>query len=106
MVLINVHDAKTRLSELIEKALAGERVVVCKRNVPLAEIVPVEKRGLSEPLSPAYRVQPMPTRQLGLAKELLTIAPGAFEPWTQEELDEMLTNSNDPLQGREPKNPS
>jgi prevent-host-death family protein len=38
----NIHDAKTNLSRLIEKALAGEEVVIAKAGKPLVKLVPVE----------------------------------------------------------------
>jgi prevent-host-death family protein len=41
MLHVNVHEAKARLSHLLERVRRGERVVVCKRNVPVAELVPL-----------------------------------------------------------------
>src|SRR5712692_4220881 len=43
MIMVNIHDAKARLSEYLEAAERGERVVICKRNQPVAELkaVPV-----------------------------------------------------------------
>ena len=38
---INLHEAKAYLGSIIEKALKGERVIICKRNRPLVELVPV-----------------------------------------------------------------
>lgn len=39
MITVNVHEAKAKLSMLLEKVLAGEEVVIAKRNVPLAKLV-------------------------------------------------------------------
>jgi prevent-host-death family protein len=36
---VNMHDAKSRLSELVELARKGERVVIARSGVPVAEIV-------------------------------------------------------------------
>jgi antitoxin (DNA-binding transcriptional repressor) of toxin-antitoxin stability system len=38
MITLNLNQVKTHLSECIAQAAAGETVVVCKRNKPIAEI--------------------------------------------------------------------
>lgn len=40
----NVHQAKTHLSELLERALAGEEIVIAKANKPIVKLVPVTPR--------------------------------------------------------------
>lgn len=39
---VNVAEAKARLSELIDAALAGEEVVIARRNVPLVRLTAVD----------------------------------------------------------------
>ena len=39
---INIAEAKSRLSSLVERALAGEEVVVARANRPLVRLVPVQ----------------------------------------------------------------
>lgn len=39
---LNLYDAKTRLSELVEAASHGETVVIAKAGRPLAKLGPVE----------------------------------------------------------------
>lgn len=39
---VNVAEAKARLSELIDAALAGQDVVIARRNVPLVRLTAVE----------------------------------------------------------------
>ncbi len=41
-----MHEAKTRLSHLVELAEGGERVVIARAGVPVAEIVPVSRLQL------------------------------------------------------------
>lgn len=41
MAQYNIAEAKARFSELIEKAVLGEEIVVAKDNKPLARIVPL-----------------------------------------------------------------
>jgi prevent-host-death family protein len=38
MIMVNIHEAKAKLSEYLEAAERGERVVICKRNQPVAEL--------------------------------------------------------------------
>jgi prevent-host-death family protein len=66
MKMVNVFEAKAQLSELLDAAAGGERVVICKRNQPIAELRPV----------PAPRSG---ARPLGLAAGTLTVGPGFFE---------------------------
>ena len=40
---INLYDAKTRLSELVDRAAAGEEVIIAKAGKPMARLVPLEK---------------------------------------------------------------
>lgn len=39
MQVTNIHQAKTNLSQLIEKAVAGEEVIIAKAGKPVAKIV-------------------------------------------------------------------
>ncbi len=41
---VNVHEAKTQLSKLIEAALRGEEVVIARDSKPAVRLVPVEAR--------------------------------------------------------------
>ena len=39
-VSVNIHEAKTHLSRLLEQVAAGERVVISKAGTPVADLVP------------------------------------------------------------------
>lgn len=39
---VNIYEAKTRLSELVEQARLGETVVIAKHGTPLAKLVPLD----------------------------------------------------------------
>ena len=41
MDTINIHDAKTHLSRLVERAAAGEEIVIAKAGKPIARLVPL-----------------------------------------------------------------
>ncbi|MGH7550990.1 MAG: type II toxin-antitoxin system Phd/YefM family antitoxin [Gemmatimonadota bacterium] len=46
-IISNLYDAKTNLSQLVDRAAAGEEIIIAKNGVPLARLVP-----LSEHTSP------------------------------------------------------
>lgn len=39
-MLVNIHDAKTHLSRLVEQAAAGEEIIIGKAGRPMARLVP------------------------------------------------------------------
>lgn len=45
----NVHEAKTRFSHLLERAHAGEEVIIAKAGRPYARLVPLAQQGRREP---------------------------------------------------------
>jgi len=59
--LVNIHEAKTHLSRLIQEAMEGEEIVIARGNVPLVRLVLVESAR--------------PRRSLGWAKGQVTMAP-------------------------------
>jgi prevent-host-death family protein len=42
---VNVHEAKTQLSRLLELVQEGETVVIARHGQPVAELVPVRQAG-------------------------------------------------------------
>ncbi len=67
---VNVQDAKTRLSELLQRVQNGEEITIAKYGKPIARLVAVE-----EP----------PRRQLGFVHGV-TLDESFFEPLPEEEL--------------------
>jgi len=49
MSTYNVHAAKTQLSRLIEKARAGEDVVIARAGTPVARLVALDPKALRQP---------------------------------------------------------
>ena len=45
METINLYEAKTQLSRLVERAAAGEEIVIAKAGRPVARLVPLAKPG-------------------------------------------------------------
>lgn len=73
----NVHDAKTHFSKLIDRAHAGEEIIVAKAGVPYAKLVPIE---------PVVKRKRQPGRFRHLLKDVPTDI--WFEPaFSEAELD-------------------
>lgn len=49
MTVVNVHEAKSNLSRLIEQALRGEDVVIARNGVPAVRLVQVEAAQKNAP---------------------------------------------------------
>ncbi len=50
MTKVNIHEAKTNFSKLIERALAGEEIVIARSGKPLLKLVPLEGPGALRPV--------------------------------------------------------
>ena len=72
-VTVNVHDAKTHFSKLLQRVMAGEEVVIAKAGSPVARLVPYEQKP--------------PLRLPGSAKGKIRIAPDFNAPLPDELLD-------------------
>ena len=69
MTTVNVHEAKTKLSALLERAHAGEEIIVAKAGKPYARLVPLATPGPREPgrypgKVPASFSKPLPDEEL------------------------------------------
>jgi prevent-host-death family protein len=42
--MVNIHEAKTHFSKLLEKVQQGEEVIVAKAGEPVAKLVPIKKK--------------------------------------------------------------
>lgn len=55
MIMVNIYEAKAKLSEFVEAAARGERVVICKHNQPVAELRAIEAVSTApRDLTPMY----------------------------------------------------
>lgn len=70
MIRLNIADAKTHLSRHLERVEQGETIILCRRNVPIAEIRPLP-RPQSNP------------RPVGIDRGMV-IPPDFFEPLPDE----------------------
>jgi len=46
---INVHEAKTNFSRLLQRVAAGEEIIIARAGVPIARLVPVERNIKKRP---------------------------------------------------------
>ncbi len=42
MLIVNIHDAKTQLSRLVEHAAKGEAFIIAKAGKPMVKVVPLD----------------------------------------------------------------
>jgi len=84
MIVVNINEVKAKLSEYLEAVAKGERVLICKRNHPVAELRPVEQK----------RTEP---RMLGPGPYTFDIPETFFEPMPDEFLDTFESGSVFPL---------
>ena len=50
METVNLYEAKTNLSRLVERAALGEEIVIAKAGRPVARLMPLAKRTTPRPL--------------------------------------------------------
>ena len=67
--IVNVHEAKTHLSRLLERAHAGEEIILAKAGKPYARLMPLASK-----------------RRRGGQLPGLVVGPEFFEPLPEEEL--------------------
>ena len=47
---VNIHEAKTHLSRLLQRVAGGEEVIIARAGVPVARLVAVERKNKTRPL--------------------------------------------------------
>ncbi|MFI4937979.1 MAG: type II toxin-antitoxin system Phd/YefM family antitoxin [Candidatus Berkiellales bacterium] len=70
MTIVNIHDAKTNFSKLINQALKGEKIIIARGGTPLIVLIPY--------------AQPSPRRKGGQLKGMITIADDFDAPLPQD----------------------
>lgn len=73
MTIVNIHEAKTHLSQLLDRAVAGEPITIAKAGRPIAELVPVES-------------VPAEQRRLGFLRGRVTV-PDDFDQLGSEQIE-------------------
>jgi prevent-host-death family protein len=73
---VNVHEAKTHLSRLIERVAAGEEITLARAGRPVARLVPYDRRTAA--------------RQPGLLRGQIRMAPDFDSPAVQDEIADLF----------------
>lgn len=85
-VTANIHEAKTTLSKLIERALAGEEVIIAKAGKPLVHLTPVARADA-----------PKASRDIvGCLEGQVWFAPDWDAPETNAEIERWMYEGDDP----------
>ena len=71
---INIHQAKTQFSKLVDAAAHGKEIVIARAGVPVAKLVPL--------------VETRPKRHFGVLKGKIKIAKDFDAPLADDVLDE------------------
>ncbi|MGY5809596.1 type II toxin-antitoxin system Phd/YefM family antitoxin [Rhizobium sp. LEGMi198b] len=83
METVNIHEAKTHLSRLIEKAAKGEAFIIAKAGKPMVKVVPLEEKEAPK------------KRRIGFMKGEIVV-PEDFDTMMSTEIEEMFRgNLND-----------
>ncbi len=72
MKTVTIHEAKTNLSRLIEKACKGEEIIIARRSQPVVRLVPI--------------IDANGNRKPGALKGKLHVGSEFFEPLPEDEL--------------------
>jgi prevent-host-death family protein len=83
METFNIHEAKTHLSRLIEKAVAGEPFIIAKAGKPMVQVTAISEIK-------------RPPRQFGFLKGQFK-SPKDFKAFARKEIDEMFYGNPDKL---------
>lgn len=73
---VDLYEAKTKLPQLIERAMVGEEIIIAKAGKPMVKLV---------------RVEVTPKRVLGSAAGAIEYGEGWNGPMSDDELDVMLS---------------
>ena len=83
MKQINLYEAKTQLSALVDQAAAGEEIVIAKNGKPCARLIALEAEPAVAPLR----------RRFGFwGRKYGYVAPDVFPEFTDEEIAEWENN--------------
>ena len=82
MEMVNLHDAKTRLSKLVDQAARGEPFIIAKSGRPVAKVMAIEAPGPDE------------TRRLGFLAGEIEV-PDDFDRMGEEHIARLFGTGDD-----------
>lgn len=75
MLMVNIFEIKAKLSEYLDRVVAGEPVLICRHNKPIAEL-----RAVAGTRAEPRPIGPLPDRPT------FDVPPSFFEPLSEDEL--------------------
>jgi prevent-host-death family protein len=71
---VNIHEAKTHFSSLVDRALRGEEIIIARGGKPVAKLVPLtpeapRQAGLLKGIFDERFFEPMPEEELAAIEE-------------------------------------
>ncbi|RIH85878.1 type II toxin-antitoxin system Phd/YefM family antitoxin [Calidithermus roseus] len=73
---VNIHQAKTQFSRLVERALQGEEIIIAKHGKPLLKLVPIQSQG-QRPIG----LHPRKLSEASIAASLAPLDEEALKDW-------------------------
>ncbi len=77
MITVNMHEAKSRLSQLVLAAISGEEVILCSNGEPRVRLV-------SMGAAPIRRLTPDPELRVMLAPGYDPVEPATEDEWPED----------------------
>jgi prevent-host-death family protein len=74
---VNMHEAKTKLSNLVERAMRGEEIIIARDGKAAVQLMPVERR----PLRPIGLRQHMGMSQSSIKESVAPLTDDEIELW-------------------------
>lgn len=87
MEVVNIHEAKTNLSRLMEKVAKGESFIIAKAGKPIGKVVPI---GEADTLK---------KRRIGFMKGMFK-TPDDFDTMIADEIEQMFYGNPDKFKDR------
>ena len=70
--IVNIHEAKTHLSKLLDRVMNGEEIIIAKSGTPVARLLPItDKPAMRIPGSAAGKIWIAPDFDDSLPEEVL-----------------------------------
>lgn len=81
MDTVNIHEAKTHLSRLVERAAGGESFIIAKAGKPMVKIVPLDQPAASQ------------VRRLGFMRGQFAV-PDDFDRMGDQEIEQLFDSGS------------
>jgi prevent-host-death family protein len=73
--IVNIHEAKTHLSKLLARVIAGEEIVIARAGTPVARLAPLP------PAPPLKRLPGIDKGKVWMAKDFDSMSKRELDDW-------------------------